>query len=161
MTSKTMSYVLSKPAQSISFTNREKSELLSRYTKLEKLIERRMEELVLLRSFAERVTPVYHHTPNSPGFEDKLPSLVEQIVQINEEINAQISHYLQLRRQIADAISQVGNELYQVLLEYRYLNGCTWEQVASKMHYSYVHINRLHDAALTAVPADSLLSLRI
>ena len=39
----------------------------------------------------------------------------------------------------------------RALLEIRYLNGCTWEEVAERMHYTTRNIYNLHSAALRAV----------
>ncbi len=58
----------------------------------------------------------------------------------------------ELRRQIALAISAVPERRLRLLLEYRYIDDLTWEQVASALTSDYRWTLRLHDRALALMP---------
>ena len=55
------------------------------------------------------------------------------------------------RREIALAIEKVAEERFRQLLEYHYLEGWTWQQVACRMEYSPRYIYKLHKQALDAI----------
>ena len=63
-------------------------------------------------------------------------------------IDAKIAEMTKLLDEIEKLLGEVGNPDYRLLLELRYLQGLTWEQIAKKMHYSWRHIIRLHGKAL-------------
>ena len=78
-----------------------------------------------------------------------MANCVERIVDLNRELNRQIERYLKLRQKIANSIDTVGDPILRLLLEYRYLNGDTWEKVAERMNYSRMQVGRLHERALS------------
>ena len=79
--------------------------------------------------------------------EDMLIRLSELSKRIDEEIDA----YVDKRGEIEAAINTVTEPVLQNVLRYRYINCMTFEQIAVQMSYSYMHICRLHGAALEAV----------
>lgn len=66
-------------------------------------------------------------------------------------INDKIDKLYQVQREITDAIYRVDNSTLRTVLVERYINFCTWEQIAVDMHYNYRWVLRLHGRALQAI----------
>ena len=73
---------------------------------------------------------------------------VEKIVDLKMEIKAEIGRLVDLKVGITNAISQVGNEEYQVLLEKRYLCFQTWEDISAELGWSLRWTYAIHGKAL-------------
>ena len=63
-------------------------------------------------------------------------------------INKTVSKLFAAQHEILNAINKLNNPTYKTLLRKYYIRGKTWEQVASEMHYSRMHICRMHGTAL-------------
>lgn len=119
-------------------TKAEKKERLSAYTRLGQSVEVRLEELERLRKLQKRL-------PQEESFGRSIDALRRQM---SEELEACV----QERARIEDVIAGTPEGAERTLLEYRYLRGCTWEQIAEKLDYSTMHIHRLHNHVLEELP---------
>lgn len=80
-----------------------------------------------------------------------MQDIINKIVDLENEINADIDRLVDLKRDIVLTIKGVSLPEHQTLLELRYLCFKTWEQIAVDMQYSLMHIHRLHEKALKLV----------
>ena len=62
-----------------------------------------------------------------------------------------IDKLVDLKAEITTVIKEVDDPELQSLLEQRYLNFRTWEQIAVDMGYNVRHLYRMHDKALKKV----------
>ncbi|MCK9328178.1 MAG: hypothetical protein M0P69_21960 [Bacteroidales bacterium] len=76
-------------------------------------------------------------------------TLIDKIVDMEQEINREIDRLIDIRREIGLVISAAKNHQEKLLLEYRYLDGKTFEWIAAEMHYHWQWIHRLHKRALS------------
>ena len=76
---------------------------------------------------------------------------VIQIIDLENEISADMLQLINLKREITETINKVENDEYKTILEKRYLCWLTWEQIAVDLNYSVMHIHRMHGEALKAV----------
>ena len=81
----------------------------------------------------------------------KMQDIIGKIVDLENEINADIDQLVDLKREMVTAIKAVADPECQTLLELRFLCFKTWEQIAVEMNYSIQHIYRLRDKALKMV----------
>lgn len=132
-------------------TNQEKKEILRSFRKLGKEIDRKIEEYERLHSWATKVTPEWSLQPKGGGGGDRISHTVEQLMELNGRINAEIDEYVSRREKIAAAVEAVGDANLRCLLGLYYLNGLTWEEVAERMNYSMTQIFRLHGLALQRI----------
>lgn len=132
-------------------TNQEKKAYLNQYRALGISIEQKYEEIQRLRSLVEKVTPTLSDMPKKGGTNDRMPEYIERIIRLENELDDCIDRYVDQRAAIVRAINTVGDMTLRTLLEYRYLGGKTWENVAEKMYYSRMQISRLHKKAIDAV----------
>lgn len=108
---------------------------LGRYRQLDQRIGQLAEEISLWRSRAQKITPSYEGQPRGGG-EDRLQSAVEMILQLEEEADREIDALVGLKGEIRRAIRTVEDSTLRMLLEYRYIHGLTWEQIADRMSYN-------------------------
>ena len=76
---------------------------------------------------------------------------VAQYIEIGEEITRELRELRCLRREIRTVIAALEDDTLQALMLYRYIDGMTFEEIAVKMNYSYVHVCRLHGQALSKI----------
>lgn len=129
-------------------TNGEKKSFLKKYRIIDKNIDSLCEESSVWRSKAEKITQTISDIPKAGSSNNGFTRAVERIEEIEHEINTEIDKLVELKKQIETAINTIDDDILRLLMRYRYINGKTWEQIAVDMHYSYMHITRLHGKAL-------------
>lgn len=131
-------------------TNAEKKAILLKYQAIERRINRLQAEKQGWMEKATAVTPVLSDMPKGGGA-DKIQNAVCRIADIEADINREIDRQIDLRERIEAAICAIPDGRLRDLMRYRYIDGLTWEQIAVEMHYSYVHICRMHGQALAVI----------
>ena len=127
-------------------------EYLRRALVLDMQIDAGFERIQQLRALAERRTAVYgREKVGGSGAPDRRMDVVARIVDAERELDERIDRMIALRAEIQDTIDRVQDARMRVLLELRYLNGRTWEEVAEEMNYTTRNVYNLHSAALKAV----------
>ena len=107
------------------------------------------QEVERLHSEAYRVTPLLTGMPGGASDGQSLPRAVEEIVQAQQELQAQINQCGAIRREIVAALEQVTNARDHEILRRRYLLGQRWDKIAVEMHYKYQHVCRCHGDAVS------------
>ena len=130
--------------------NQNKIKYLKRYINLDREIERKLEEVARLRAKLTRVTEVFTAEPKGGGsIYGKTEEILAKIVDLEKEIDADIDRLVAIRDGIKTIIEAVEDNRERLLLQYRYLDGRTFEEIAVQMNYSWRQIHRLHSQALT------------
>lgn len=134
----------------VEINNRDKIKYLKRYINLDREIDRKLEEVARLRSKLTRVTEVFTAEPRGGGsIYGKTEEILAKIVDLEKEIDADVDRLVAVRDSIKSIIEAVEDDRERLLLQYRYLDGRTFEWIAAKMNYSWRQIHRLHSQALT------------
>ena len=131
--------------------NELKIRYLSRYRRMSKRIDRLLEEQSRWREMALKITPVLSQTPGGGESGSPIERPMDKVLEIDAEINREIDELQTVRQGIRAALNQLEDENLKLLMEYRYIDGLTWEQIAVKMNYSYMQICRLHGKALRTI----------
>ena len=130
--------------------NQDKIKYLKRYINLDREIDRKLEEVARLRSKLIRVTELFTAEPKGGGsIYGKTEEMLAKIVDLEREIDADIDRLVAIRDGIKTIIEAVEDDRERLLLQYRYLDGKTFEKIAVEMNYSWRQIHRLHSRALT------------
>lgn len=131
-------------------TNAEKKAVLLEYQAIERRIKRLQSEK---QGWLEKATAVSPNLSDMPkgGGTDKIQNAVCRIADIEQKINRDIDRQIDLRERIEAAVCAISDGRLRDLMRYRYIDGMTWEQIAVEMHYSYVHICRMHGQALAQI----------
>ena len=124
---------------------------LSRYRRLNQRIDRLLEEQSRWREMALKITPVLSQTPGGGESGSPIERPMDKVLEIDEEINREIDELQIVRQEIRAALNQLEDENLKLLMEYRYIDGLTWEQIAVKMNYCWRQVCRKHGQALTQI----------
>lgn len=128
-------------------------EYLSQYKTLNGEINAKLEQKRQLFALATSVAPSNTHG-GCGNVSDKVGRTVAKLLDLEREINSDIDRLVDLRREIEDVIADVPDDRLRMLLELRYVNGLTFEQISQRMNYSCVQIRRLHKKSLKFVKDD-------
>ena len=125
-------------------------EYLMQAYRLNELIDSDTEELEHLRELAGRISGsnfgerVQCSRNTKPPFVKYLGDIIEMEQRIHEEL----CQLVVFKKQVSGSIEKVSDREERLLLTYRYLNNCTWEEIAEKLHVSNRTVHRIHASAL-------------
>ncbi len=126
-------------------------EYLKRYRTLNAYIDCKLEEVAKLRALATRLSPTARFD-KSGNVSDKVGRTAAKIVDLESEIDREVDELVEIRSEIMRTISSVPDIEIRTMLEYRYINGWSWQKIAAKMNYTRDHLTGyLHRKALRAV----------
>jgi DNA-directed RNA polymerase specialized sigma subunit len=127
-------------------------EFLNRGYKIELQIQSKMEQLERLRAMATRTTTTLSDMPR-PASPDphKTENNVIKITMLWEEINAEIDKLIDVKAEIKHTIDKVSDIDEKLILEARYLNFKSFDDIASFMNMGLDNVFRIHSNALNTV----------
>lgn len=134
-------------------TNQEKKEYLLGYQHLNQRINRLLLEHQQWRELATRVSLNLSGMPRGGGG-GGTQGAISKIVDLETEINAEIDKLVEKRKEIESVIRAVEDGTLRALLEYRYINGKKWEEIALMLGYDYRYTLKIHGKALSLLPSD-------
>lgn len=127
-------------------------EWLQSAPKLDRRIDRKIEQLERLKSLAERVTTTISDMPRGTSPDPHRSETVRlNIIEMESDINADIDRLVDLKRAICREINGLDRQEYQDVIEMRYLNGYDWDKIAQEMHYTKRWTLKLHGQALLKI----------
>ena len=134
-------------------SNREKIIYLKQYIILDRKIDRMITDLERQRSRLGKLTPTLSDMPGGGGsiYKSNDLDIINKIIDLEAEINRKIDRVIDLKHRIEQLIDSIDDEREKLLMSYRYLDGMTFEWIASEMHYSWKQIHRLHSKALAKI----------
>lgn len=138
-------------------TSQEKKEYLLGYQRINQRVNCLLLEQQRWRELATRVSPNLSGMPRGGGG-GGTQGAISKIVDLETEINVEIDKLVEKRKKIESVICAVEDSTLRTLLEYRYINGKKWEEIALMMGYDYRWALRLHGRALSAVDEHAIES---
>ena len=116
---------------------------------LDERINTKIAQVSPLHDLATKATSTLSDMPGSPTRNThRMEDIIIKILMLENEINADIDHLVDLKDEILSVIKAVDDEECRLLLEKRYLNFEQWEDIAAEMCTGVKNIYRLHDKAL-------------
>ena len=111
-----------------------------------------IEELTSLETLATRTTSVLGgDRVQSSGSQQKMADSVAKIVDLREQINAEIDKFIDYKQEARELISDCDAECI-TLISKRYFQFKTWESIAVDMNFTYQWVSGgLHQKALAQV----------
>lgn len=126
-------------------------EYLGQAYRLDQRINSKLEQVMSLRDLTTKATATMSDMPGGGSRNVyRMQDIIGKIIDLENEINADIDQLVDLKRDIVAIIKAVENPEYQTLLELRYLCFKTWEQIAVDMGYELRYLHKLHHRALSA-----------
>lgn len=132
-------------------TNQEKKAWLLQYRRLDDRIDRLEREKNRWTQRATGMSVRADGLPRGTDVSDTVGQSAAKIADLQAEIDREIGRLTDLRREVETAIASVEDALLRELLERRYIDGDTFEEIAVCLHYSWRNILRKHGKALSAV----------
>lgn len=132
-------------------SNQEKIAYLKQYKTLDKHINRLLEEKEMWFTRATKVTQTIDDMPRGGDGEDARQKAIANMMDADMRANQAIDEYTDLGKEIKAVIKSIGDSTLELLLEYRYIDGKTFERIAVDMNYSWKQTHRLHNEALTKI----------
>jgi DNA-directed RNA polymerase specialized sigma subunit len=127
-------------------------EYLQQYRNAEDSINAKLDQIHKLRELATKTTQTLTaDNVQSSGSEDKISVIVSKIVDMENEVDAEIDELHDIKNQVEGVISAVPNAKQRAVLTRRYINGYTWERIAVDLDISYQWVCELHGRALQKI----------
>ena len=112
-----------------------------------------MEHLQQLRSQAQRITAAYKAVPGGGGSGSGRVEITAQILQLEATIKADTKRLQDELLMVRFMINSLDDFQERIILNYRYINGKTFEAIADKTHYELRQVYRIHGRALAKLVA--------
>ncbi|MBR1722171.1 MAG: DUF1492 domain-containing protein [Treponema sp.] len=127
-------------------------EYLSQAYRIDKRINSKIEQLKHWQDLATKATSTLSDTSGcSCENNHKMEDVIIKIIDLKNEINADIDKLVDLKKDIMALIKTVENPEYQTLLELRYLCYKKWEQIAVFMECGIDNVYKMHLRALKSI----------
>ena len=131
---------------------------LMRAYRVDQRIENKMEQIARLNDLATKATVTYSDMPRNPNRGgSRMEDAILSIIDLQAEINQDMLELVNIKREIMTSIKSVDDPELQLLLELRYLNYVSWEQIALQMNFSIDNVFKLHKKALDLVEVPEAL----
>lgn len=117
-------------------------------------INMKIDELEALKESLTRITPTLKDdVVSSSGSQDKLGDAVVKMVDLRNEINADIDRYVDAKRHVSATIDKMDDPDQLQVIHRRYVLYESFEQIACEMCMTYRNVCYIHGKALQAVSA--------
>ena len=128
-------------------------EYLQQIKTMDTKINTDIEELANLESLVTKTTSVMgDDRVQSSGSQEKMADCVAKIVDMQKEITDEIDRLIDYKKEARQLICDSCDADCTKLLQKRYFNFETWEQIAVEMNYTYQWVSgKLHKRALSQV----------
>jgi DNA-directed RNA polymerase specialized sigma subunit len=127
-------------------------EYLNQAYRVERMVGVKLEQLQAYKTLSTKAASTLSLSPNTgtPNIH-RMEDIIIKIMDLENEIIADMHKLLDMRLEISQSIKNVGNTDYRMLLELRYLCYMPWEEIAVEMRYSTQRVFQLHSAALEEI----------
>lgn len=126
---------------------RAKDELM-RLWELDRDIDLYVDQIDRYRTKATRCISILSDMPKASEVGDKVGNIALLIVETEKKLDEMQDEYYQLTHKVEDTLAKMETQRFRNLLKYKYMDHCTWEEVAEKMDYSVRHTTKMHGWAL-------------
>ena len=129
-------------------------DFFDRCRRLDQRIQGKLDELAHVRAIACGTTPSYSTEPRgSATAHSKVESGVSRLIELDQQINAEIDRYADYRALAMRIIDSIGNDRYRDILMWRYFSQWNWDRIAEAFDAERMKVWRLHGRALAEANA--------
>ena len=122
---------------------------------LDALIDARLREIDYWRDMSTSISgPRFDGMPHSPTRPAHAGSArcLEKVSEIQTDVEGKVAKLIALRDEINRRVDTIDSPEEQLVLRYRYVDNCTWEEIESLMNVSERTVFRIHGSALQHFP---------
>ena len=119
---------------------------------LNERINTKIEQVASLHDLATKATSTLSDMPGGPTRNThRMEDIIIKILMLENEINVDIDRLVDLKNKILSVINAVDDSDSRLILEKRYMNLESWEDIAAELNTSVPNIYRLHEKALKKI----------
>ena len=118
---------------------------------MNQIIDHKLEELAALRSMTEGMASNIRQDKVMGGAKQSMEDAIIKVVDLSNEINQEVDQLVALRREIMHLIRQVEDWNCRLLLEMRYINRKSWDEIAAYLGCDPRTVFRTHGRALKLI----------
>lgn len=111
-------------------------------------IASKLEQIVSYNALATKATSTFSGLPGGNKDIHRMENTIIKIVDLEREVNDQIDELIDIKTDITHMIAKLQNPEYRLVLELRYLNMKSWEQISVELGYNSRHARRMRDEAI-------------
>lgn len=116
---------------------------------LDNTINAKLDQIEELKTMTMKFTSVLSNDKiQGTQIQDKMANLIAKYVDFEAEITADIDRLIDMKRLAVQLIDQLKECDFRLILTLRYLNYCSWEQIAVELSYTFQWVHVLHKRAL-------------
>ena len=120
-------------------------EYLKQAWNIDQRINDKLDQVAQLREMATKVTSTLSDTPRSGSHDNhKLDDIIARLVETEEEINKDIDRLINLKIDILKVVWSVEDDACRKVLELRYHDFKSWNDIALEMNVSLRWVHTLH-----------------
>ena len=127
---------------------KETKAFLNKVSKIDRLINNKLDEIQQLRSLAESMSISLGERVQSSGSKHRMADVVEKYVEMEREVDAEIDKLLLAKKEVIEVIEQLPLDEYDILYQV-YVKGIDLK--CCKSDKSYAWIKSVHGRALVNV----------
>ena len=124
-------------------------EYLEKAYGLDETINTKLETLSMLRSLLTKTTSVISGMPQGCGDGRGLEKSIAKIVDLENEINRDIDELVDIKANIKSMIDTIKNPTQKNMMEMRYLQGKSWDEIAIELDKSRTTIFHVHNDVIS------------
>lgn len=118
---------------------------------LDALINSRLREIDYWKEMSTSISGCKYddspHNPNRPT-DAHFVSCLDKVWETQADVEQKLNQLIDLRDQINRQIDLLPDVEEQLVLRYRYLDSCSWDEIATLLNVSTRTVHRIHGAAL-------------
>jgi len=134
-------------------------EYLSQAIWLNQRINSKLEQVSSLRTLASKVNTTFgEERVQSTKKQSPMEETIVRLIDLENEVNENIDELIKLKSEIEETINQVDDPVYQLILQMRYIDRKTWEEVARNVGYDRRTIFRIHGEALKEIEKSKVVT---
>ena len=114
-------------------------------------IDAKIAEIAQLKDMVTKVTPTLTGVTIPSGNSDKIGDAVSRIVDLQNEINADIDAYVDAKRSVSGILDRITDADQLQVLNKRYIQYKQWETIATDMNMTLRNVHYIHGSALKTV----------
>jgi DNA-directed RNA polymerase specialized sigma subunit len=126
-------------------------QFLWQYIDAEKEINAKMKRIARYREMATKTTATLSDIRVKTSQDNRMERVLDEICDLGAEIESDVKLLKEKQKVVRDTIRMISDARQRIVLELRYLNGETFEEIAVDINYCYMQVCRIHGKALDAI----------
>lgn len=123
-------------------------EYLENAFRIDHRLASKFEQIASYNALATKATSTFNGLPGGSKDVHRMENIIIKITDLKSEVSEQIENLIEMKTNITHMIEELDNPEYQLVLELRYLNMKSWEQISVELGYNSRHARRMRDEAV-------------